>query len=109
MTSALVPAIALLPAGITTIGSLTLVVWGAPRLEANRKRDVQAGMATKFSSALFVAAIILDVVVVVWVALGAQMPSVSTGLMSLVEVVVVLLFLVSFVPWLVLVRIALIR
>lgn len=109
MTSALVPAIALLPAGITTIGSLTLVVWGAPRLEASRKLDVQAGMATKFSAALFAAAIILDVVVIVWVALGVDMPSASTGLRSLVEVVVALLFLASFAPWVVLARIALIR
>ncbi|MBN9635596.1 hypothetical protein QDT91_29435 (plasmid) [Mycolicibacterium aubagnense] len=109
MTSALVPAVALLPAGITTIGALVLVVWGAPRLEANRKPAVQAGMATKVSRALFAAAIVLDAVVIVWVAVGAHVSSTSTGVVSLVGVVVAGLFLLSFVPWLVLVRIALIR
>ncbi len=63
MTAPILPAWLMIPASVTVLVSLVLVLWGAPRLELRRKPGVAAGVAIKLAYALLA----FSVMVYVWV------------------------------------------
>lgn len=63
MNAPILSAWLMIPASVTVLVSLVLVLWGAPRLELRRRPGVAAGVATKLAYLLLA----FSAVVYIWV------------------------------------------
>ncbi|WP_157517310.1 hypothetical protein [Mycobacterium sp. MS1601] len=64
MNAPLLPAWLMVPAAVAVLVTLVLALWGAPRIELNRKSGVGAGVATRLAYVLLALSVVLYVCVI---------------------------------------------